>query len=384
MAPGRLTRFFSTKKTFKFAKLSKTLYPSVPPDFSRTPSLKFGTIHTPHMFQVDWSAEKGWEAPVIKPFENLSVHPFNSSIHYAITAFDAMKAYKDSQGKLRLFRPEEHASRFRESCERASLPTFEVKEFLECLYEFVRVESDWVRQDKNFSLYLRPVAMSTTNVLGVKAPESSTVYIVACPSTDYWSLLKTDDKGNDKITGLRLAVNEDYWRGNPYSACQYKLSANYAPTIAITKKLHAIGFSQAIWTFEESLLESGATNLFFVVQNKAEKELVTHPLDHSILPGVVRDSILSLAKQVDPSIKISERPFKIPEFIQRHNDGSILEVFVSGTGALLGPVETLRIREKDYHLDMTPERGQFGTKMLELLRAIQYGEVEHKFSKVIT
>lgn len=309
-----MRRYFAkAKSTFRAKNLKIERAAALAPTFTAETKLAFGAMSTPHMFEVHWSEAEGWSDPKIAPIQPLSIHPFNSTLHYALSTFEGQKAFKDAAGGLRLYRPDFHAKRFLESCQRLSLPAFDPAEFQECLAQYVKVERDWIPQIPGSALYLRPLALSMTNVLGVHAANRSAILIMASPVKDYF--VKSS-------AGLRLDVNETYWRGTPHSASQYKIAANYGPTVKLSREAEQQGFSQCIWTFDECMLESGATNLFFLIKGEGEKlRLLTHPLDGSILPGATRDSLIKLASKIDPNVTVEERPIKISEFIDWHGKG---------------------------------------------------------------
>ena len=366
-----LSRSFSKSATFYAKDIEFNLKPRVKPDL-RNQEFKFGHLSTDHMLTIEHSDKKGWSSPVIEPMKHFSIHPFNSTLHYSLSCFEGMKAYKDHNDKLYLFRPLENMKRFLQSNVRLAFAEFDPNELVKCLVEYVKVERDWIPSYKNSSLYIRPTAIAMENVLGIHRASSNMIYIVASPVGNYFS------------GPIRLSVCEEYWRGTPYSASGFKLGANYAPTVLIGHELAKRGYSQAIWTYNEQLLESGATNMFFVTVDKEGKtEIVTHPTDGSILPGVTRDSIIQLHPEIFGQYKMSERPFTITEFIQCHKEGRIKEVFVTGTASVIGVVEEIEIRGESYKFEKDEKNNEYSRKMKEYVLAIQHGEIPHKFSYVI-
>lgn len=370
----RSFRQFSRVKSTFLASETKIYKADAPkPHFSEDQPLVFGAIPTPHMLEIDYYGNSGWEAPVIKPFAPLSIHPFNSSLHYAIQCFEGMKAYKDPKNKIRFFRPQLNMERFLVSSKRLGLPEFDTNELFKCIEQYIKLEKDWIPELEGSSLYIRPLHISNTNKLGVHKAKDSKILVMASPAQEYF-------KKNSR--GLWLDVNENYWRGTPHSVSQYKLGCNYAPTITITSETAHEGYEQAIWTFNENMLESGATNLFFLLQKDGKQTLVTHPLDGSILPGITRRSIIELAKDVVPDIKVEERSFSISEFIDCYNKKQIKEVFVAGTAAVTGGVSRLRIRGTVYELPYGEVPNYFSTTFKKMIYNIQYGKIDHPFSVV--
>ena len=364
---GKISKFFGDKlKSFKAADVITENVLSVPPALENQ-NLGFGGLNTPRMLRVDYSDARGWETPRIEAFKPLQIHPFNSTLHYGICSFEGLKAYRGKNEELMLFRPMENCKRFLESNRRLSLPGFDPKELLSLIEHFVKLEKDWIPDIENGSLYIRPFSFSLTNKLGVHRATESSIMVVASPVGDYFS------------GEINLSVYEDYWRGSPKSAAAYKIGANYAPTIQIADDLNKKGISQAVWVYDDCLLESGATNLFFFIKSKDGKvELVTHPLDGCILPGITRDALLKLAPTIIPDIKVSERPFRIPEFQQCHKEGRLLEMFVSGTASVIGHVHSLDIRNHKYVLDSS-NGSNFSSDLRKRLIDIQTGVHAHEY-----
>ena len=364
-----IRRFFS-RTSFLASDLDIVLKPSIAPNFSQKKlTLEFGKVHTDHMVEILYTKNNGWNKPRIIPFQNLSIHPFNSTLHYALSGFDGMKAYHVDK-KIRLFRPELNMNRFLESAKRLSFPQFDTSELLKIIEKYVLIEKDWIPKKSGMSLYLRPLLMSMTNVLGIHAAEDIAIYIMACPVGEYFS--------NDLLS---LKVFENYWRGTPKSAAGFKLACNYGPTVMIAEELRKQGYSQALWAFEENFLESGASNIFFLRDNGNQLELVTHPLDNSILPGITRLTILDLVSQLFPEIKVNVRPYSFTEFINDHEHGKLKEVFACGTAAIIGAVSRINLREKNYDLVYT--ESSVSNKLRQHILDIQEGRIHHHFSHII-
>ena len=361
-------RSFTCAKSFLSKDLEIQLKPRVKPNLTAE-NLKFGQLSTDHMLTIEYKKNKGWSNPLIEPLRHFSLHPFNSTLHYSLTCFEGMKAYRGHNGELYLFRPMENMRRFLQSNLRLAFAPFEPEELLKCIVEYVKLEKDWIPEAKMSSLYLRPTAISSEDMLGVHKAHSNLIFLVASPVGSYFS------------GGIKLSVNEDYWRGTPHSASAFKLGSNYAPTVLIGEELAKRGYSQAIWTYNEQLLESGATNMFFVIKNKqGETEIVTHPTDGSILPGITRDSIIQLHSELFKHYKISQRPFTITEFIDCYKENRLKEVFVTGTASVIGKVDEIEMRGQIYKLSNDDKNNEYSNKMKEYIVGIQHGEIKHPFS----
>ena len=366
---SRLTkRFFSVQSTFYASDLEITKVPVLNPDLKNA-KLGFGVYNSDLMFQVQYNEDKGWGKPSIGPFKDFQINPFNATLHYSLSCFEGMKLYKGEDGKFRLFRPMDNMTRFLKSNQRLAFAPFEPAELLKCLIEYCKMETHWVPGGEISSLYLRPTAVSMSNKLGVHKSDKNMIFIVASPVGSYFS------------GKINLCVFEDYWRGTPYSAAAYKISANYAPTVQIGHELAKKGFSQALWTYNDQLLESGATNIFFVIKTKDGKEVVTHPTDGSILPGVTRQSIIDLHNDLFPSYKLSERPFTITEFLNHYNEGTLLEVFVTGTASVIQRVSMIEMRGQQCTFGENGE--EYSGKMKQFIIDIQRGVTEHPFAMLL-
>lgn len=149
------------------------------------PKLKFGSLNTDYQLEID-HLEQEWQPPVIKPFQHLHIHPFSSSLHYAVQCFEGMKAFRDSKGNVRLFRPMLNMNRFRRSCLRISLPDFNTQGLYQCIEHFLKVEQRWVPDQFGFSLYIRPTGISMSDTLGVRSPDKSKIFVVASPVGPYY------------------------------------------------------------------------------------------------------------------------------------------------------------------------------------------------------
>lgn len=315
--------------SFKYSDLKVELSKDNSPVKLDIPSLKFGYTHSRHMFEVDYKNGK-WETPTIRPFQNLSIHPFNITLHYALTCFEGMKAYKDPKGGLRLFRPMENMKRFESSCDRLVLPKFDKTELLKCLEELVRVDKDWVPSEKGASLYLRPFAFGMDEELGVKVSKNAKLMIVCSPVGPYYST---------GVKPTKLAIYREYERGSPKSAAGYKLGSNYGPTCKITDDLAQKGYNQALWVHDDNILEIGASNIFFLLKGQdGKRELITPPLDGSVLPGITRKSIIEIAEAEHKDVNVSVREFTVSELKKAFDDGRVLEIFGAGTAVCISPV----------------------------------------------
>lgn len=343
--------------------------------------LVFGRTFTDHMLTIEWTKEGGWSAPKISPYKNLSLDPATCVFHYAFECFEGMKAYRDSKGQFRLFRPDKNASRFNKSAARIALPTIDPEALTKLIAEFVKLESRFIPNQRGYSLYLRPTMIGTQKTLGVGPPGSALLYVIASPVGPYYP------------TGFKAVSLEatDYAvRAWPGGVGDKKLGANYAPCIVPQLDAASRGFQQNLWLFgeEEYVTEVGTMNMFVALKDKAtgQKELVTAPLDGTILEGVTRDSVLSLARErlIPDGWKVSERKYTMQDLADASKEGRLLEAFGSGTAAVVSPVRAISWKGQlvNCGLKDNEETGPVALKMKEWIEARQYGDEDHQWSHI--
>jgi len=329
--------------------------------------LAFGKIFTDHMLTIDWNKETGWANPEIKPFENFSIHPGAKVLHYAQELFEGMKAYRGVDGKIRMFRPMHNMARMNLTASRACLPTFDGQELLECIRRLVLVDMDWVPNCTSSSLYIRPTMIGTDKTLGVAPSADAKLFVILCPVGPYYS------------TGLKpvnLLADPQYVRAWPGGCGFTKMGSNYAPTLWTQKVAEQHGCHQCLWLFgpDHEITEVGAMNLFILMWDKnGNRELVTSPLSSGIiLPGVTRRSVIEMVSEWE-GVKVSERKITMGEVLEARQEGRLIEMFGSGTAAVVSPVGGL-FYEGEMVTIPTPETG-FAAKVLESMSDIYYGRV---------
>ena len=293
-----------------------------------------------------------------------------------------MKAYKDKNGNIRLFRPDKNMERFNKSSARIALPNFNSKVLIDLISKFASLESRFIPQERGYALYLRPTMIGTQATLGVGPPGSALLFVIASPVGPYYP------------TGFKAVSLEatDYAvRAWPGGVGDKKLGANYAPCIVPQLEAAKKGLHQNLWLFgeEEFVTEVGTMNMFAAIKDKktGQKELVTAPLDGTILEGVTRDSILALARErlAPEGWKISERKFTMPELAEAAEEGRLIEAFGAGTAAVVSPVRKISWKGQmvDCGLKDDQEAGEIATRMKAWIEGIQYGDEEHPWSFVV-
>ncbi|KAI3622810.1 branched-chain-amino-acid aminotransferase [Moniliophthora roreri] len=314
-----------------------------PPPSSKT--LVFGRTFTDHMLTVPWDIVNGWGAPHIQPYGSLKLDPSTTVLHYAQTLFEGLKAYRDENGKVTLFRPDMNMKRMNNSAKRLALPTFDGEALLECIKELIRLDKHWIPREPGHSLYIRPTLIGTQRFIGVAPPSEALLFVICSPVGPYYP---------NGFKPIALYGTTEYIRAAPGGTGAYKLGVNYAPGVLPQKEVSKRGYAQNLWLHgpEHYLTEVGTMNMFVVIkQDDGSFELITPPLDGMILPGVTRDSVLGLAREHTTGIKkildlpenltVSERPISMKEIKEASKANRLVELFGSGTAAVISPVDRI-------------------------------------------
>ncbi|KAH8292723.1 hypothetical protein KR018_007187, partial [Drosophila ironensis] len=360
--------------------------------------LGFGRLFTDHMLKIYYHKSLGgWQRPEITPLENLVMHPAAKVLHYAVELFEGMKAYRGVDGKIRIFRPDMNMNRMNLAAQRSGLPTFEGKEFVQCLSRLLSIDSEWVPHTNTASLYIRPTLIgidvsqerrpslaaklidhsNLQPTLGVASSDSALLYTILSPVGSYF---KTGSSG-----AVSLLADPSYVRAWPGGVGNRKMGSNYAPTINVQKEAAARGLQQVLWLYGEDhqLTEVGTMNIFmFYVNEQGEQELVTPPLSGLILPGITRDSILRMTRQWG-KFKVTEATITMPQVCELLNQGRLLELFGAGTACVVSPVNRINYMGQDLYIPTMEQEKPVHELIRETLTDIQYGRVDHPWSVVI-
>ncbi|KAH3765913.1 branched-chain amino acid aminotransferase [Pelomyxa schiedti] len=342
--------------------------------------LLFGRQFTDHMLLIPWEAASGWGTPRITAYAPLALDLSCSCFHYGLEVFEGMKAYKDAQGRVRLFRPMMNINRLNISARRIALPECDAEGFFSCLKELLRLESDWIPEGKGFSLYVRPCLIATQATLGVAVPQSALLFVILSPVGPYyptgWKAVKL------------LCSDGKYCRAWPGGTGFTKCGGNYAPTILPAREAQEKGYQQVLWLYEDRITEVGTMNFFvFIINDDGERELITCPLGDTILPGVTRDSVLGMARAWN-EFKVSERYITMRDLARLAEAGKVIEAFGTGTAAVVSPVCMINYEGRDYKIPLNPsdaasQAGPLTQRIYEELTRIQYGEVTHEWSVLL-
>jgi branched-chain amino acid aminotransferase len=325
--------------------------------------LGFGTIFTDHMFNMDYSVEKGWYNPRIEAFAPLVMAPSTMVLHYGQGVFEGMKAYRNQQGGVQLFRPQENFKRLNASNRKLCIPEIDEAFALEALKQLLTVEKDWIPSAPGTSLYIRPTIIATDPFLGVRASFTYRFFIILSPVGAYYA---------EGFNPVKIMVTKEHVRAVRGGVGDTKTMGNYAASLLAGDKAHKAGYTQVLWLdgVEQKYVEEvGAMNIFFVIGD----ELITPMLSGSILPGITRDSVLELGRSW--GMTVSERKISIDEVMDAHASGQLREIFGSGTAAVISPVGELKYEDTV----ITVGDGRVGPtahKFFQAIQEIQYGTIE--------
>lgn len=345
--------------------------------------LVFGQTFTDHMLTVEWTKANGWGVPEIKPYGKLALDPSSCVFHYGFELFEGLKAYRTPDNKITMFRPDMNMIRMNKSAARICLPTFDSEELIKLMGKLIEQDKHLVPTGTGYSLYIRPTLIGTTDGLGVGVPDRALLFVITSPVGPYY---KTGFKA------VKLEATDYATRAWPGGVGDKKLGANYAPCILPQLQAAERGYQQNLWLFgpEKNITEVGTMNVFFAFKDSVtgRKELVTAPLDGTILEGVTRDSILSLTRErLDPAEwDINERYYTITEVAERAKKGELLEAFGAGTAAVVSPIKAIGWQGKDIEVPLTPgeQTGPITKQVAEWIANIQYGKEKYgNWSRVV-
>lgn len=321
----------------------------------------FGRVFTDHMAVIRYTEAKGWHDAKITARAPLSMDPASSVLHYAQEIFEGMKAYRLADGGTALFRPEANARRFQDSARRLAMPELPEHLFLESIERLVKVDRDWIPTSDGGALYLRPFMIASEVFLGVK------------PSTEYLYMVLASSVGSyfkDGAPTVSIWVSQDYTRAAPGGTGAAKCGGNYATSLVAQAEASRNGCDQVVFldAVERRYVEElGGMNIFFVFDDGS---MATPPLTGTILPGITRDSILTLARAL--GIAVREEPYSIDQWRADAASGRLVEAFACGTAAVVTPIG--RVAEPQGRFDIgSGGPGQLTMRMRDALVAIQRG-----------
>lgn len=325
--------------------------------------LGFGDIFTDHMFLMNYEEGKGWFDPRIEPYQDLCIDPAAMGLHYGQEIFEGLKAYRGRDGGIYLFRAEENFKRLNRSAARVCMPAVDVEVAMKGMKQLVLLEQDWIPRSEGTSLYIRPTMLATEPHLGVRPADEYLFFIIVSPVGAYYK---------EGLNPVKIYVEDRYVRAAVGGTGETKTAGNYAASLLAAEEAKKKGFTQVLWldAAERKYVEEvGTMNMFF----RIGEEVITAPLTGSILPGITRDSVITLLR--DWGIKVSERSLAIDEVIGAAEEGSLEEAFGTGTAAVISPVGQITYKDRDY-IVAGGKMGDLSQRLYKEIVAIQYGEKE--------
>ncbi len=319
-------------------------------------NVPFGKYFTDHMLEVDF--ENGeWQTPQIKPYQPLQLDPSCAVLHYGQAIFEGIKAYKTEEGTPQIFRPFDNFRRFNISAERMQMPPVPEEIFMQGLSKLIDIERNWIPNLPEHALYIRPFMISTDAAIGVR------------PSSNYKFLIILSPTGPYYAAPMRIYAEEKYVRAVPGGIGFAKAAGNYGAVLHPSAEANKKGYDQVLWmdsAEHKYVQECGTMNIFFIIGNTA----VTPGLEEgTILAGVTRDSAITILKEM--GLSVEERPLSIDEIITAHKNGSLKEIFGTGTAATIALIKELTYKDYDMKFDVTTwtTAPEIGARM----DAIKYG-----------
>jgi len=325
----------------------------------------FGKYYTDNMVIAEWSENDGWGDAELKAYGPLSLDPATSVLHYGQEIFEGMKAYRQPDGGVSLFRPEANAERFNSSARRMALPEIPVSDFVGAVEALVKQDINWVPNNIGESLYIRPFMIATEIGLGVRPSNHATFLVITTPASAYFNPSKA----------VTVWISTEYVRAAPGGTGAAKTGGNYAGSLLAQKQAAAEGCDQVVWldaTERRWVEEMGGMNLYFVKGSGQNATIFTPKLTGTLLPGITRDSILSVA--ADLGYKVEEGMISVDDWRDGVASGEITEIFACGTAAVVSPIGAAKSAAGTWTTG-NGEPGPITMQIRETLLGIQHGTI---------
>src|SRR6202162_1259492 len=294
----------------------------------------FGRIFTDHMIRIDWKRDRGWHNAKLTGYAPLQLDPAVTVLHYAQAVFEGLKAFRQADGGIAVFRPDAHAARVRRSARRLALPELPESVFIEAIDRLMTIDGEWVPSAPEQSMYLRPFMFGTEVGLGVRPSSEVTFLLIGSPSGSYFP---------SGVKPVTVWLSEDFIRAAPGGTGEAKTGGNYAGGLLAQAQAAKQGCDQVVWLDSQEhrwVEEMGGMDLCFIFGSGPTARLMTPALTGTLLPGVTRDALLKLA--ADLGYKVEEGRISTEEWRAACADGSMTEVFACGTAAVITPVGAVK------------------------------------------
>jgi branched-chain amino acid aminotransferase len=336
--------------------------PNPKPRITDESKLAFGKQFTDRMFVMEYDSGRGWHSPRIQPYAPFTLDPAAAVLHYAQEIFEGLKAFRRQDGRIALFRAGDNVRRFNRSADRMCMPEVDPNFFLESLKTLVRLEADWVPRSEGTSLYIRPTMIATDPYLGVKPSESYLCYVILSPVGAYY-------KGG--FSPVKIWISDEFVRSAPGGTGEAKTGGNYAASLRASMEATRQGFDQVLWldaVHRKFVEEVGSMNICFLYNGK----VVTSPLKGTILDGVTRRSVMTLAREL--GLAVEERALTVDEILDGAASGLLTEAFGTGTAAVVSPVRQFTYRDRTATVG-NGQAGELTMRLYNTLTGIQYGKL---------
>jgi len=322
-------------------------------------NLVFGNKFADHMFEMHF--ENGsWDKPVIKPYGPIQISPALNTLHYGQAIFEGMKAFYVNDGQINIFRPDIHHQRLNRSARRMDVPETDYEMFISALEELIRLDHNFVPKKDGTALYIRPFIFASDDLLAAKSSSRFSYYIITSPVGAYY------DEGFNPVS---LTTTDEFVRAVNGGTGEAKTAGNYAASFLPAQKAKKAGYTQVLWLDAKEhkyIEEVGTMNIHFLIDDT----LITPALTGTILPGVTRRSVVTLADEW--GLNVEERRITIDEIFEASEEGTLKEVFGSGTAAVISPVGRIHHQGKEITIG-NGEVGNLSKKLFKEITDIQYG-----------
>ena len=325
-------------------------------------NLNFGAVFSDHMFTCDY-VDGNWINPEIVPYQPISVSPASRVFHYGQACFEGMKAFKDDNNDVWLFRPTENYNRIIKSSERLAMPKFPKELFFDGLNALLKMDAQWIKTGIGNSLYIRPFIFASEGTINATEACEYKFMIICAPASSYYS------------GDIKVKIEKSFSRAAKGGVGYAKAAGNYAAQFYPTRLAIDEGYQQIIWTDSSThqyIEEAGTMNLFFRIGNK----LLTAPTSDSILDGITRKSLIQIAK--DKGIDVEVRPIKVDELIDAANSGTLIEIFGSGPAVVVLPIVGFGFENKKF--DLPKVENSWASILKNELNGIQYNLIDDPYN----